>query len=159
MIRTAVVAGMAIGVGLGGAAMAQSLRLPPIPQTARALLVDHDDDKHQHGKNKHREREDDGDDEDRGRGRRALVPGSWRDYPPPPTYYYSPQPFSYATPYVPYAPYERAVTAPSAVSPRPSARVGPPPAASGAASTEPNRRDGSGSTAPTIKWVDPPPAR
>jgi len=160
MIRTALAAGVAIGVGVGGAALAQSLRVPAIPQAGRALLVDHDKDKRQHGKNKHREQEDDSEDEDRGRGRRSLIPGAWRDYPLPPTYY-SPPPASYSTP---YAPYESAVPAPPPISARPSARAGPPPtapssASPSSASTEPNRRDNSGSTAPTIQWVDPPPAR
>jgi len=149
---------MAIGVGVGGVAVAQNLRVPEIPQAAKALLVDHDKDKHQHGKNKHREQDDDSEDEDRGRGRRSLVPGAWRDYLPPPNYYYSP-PASYAAPYAPYAPYEPAVPAPPPVSGRPSARAAPPSAASRSAATEPPRRNGPGSAAPSIQWVDPPPAR
>ncbi len=161
MIRTALAAGVAIGVGfggvgLGGAAMAQSLRTPLIPQAGRALLVDHDNDKHQKGKNKHRDREDEGEDEDR--GRRSSVPGAWRDYAPPPNYYYPPPPLSYSAPYAPNAP---AVPAPPPPVPaRPSARTGTQPSAPGPASTDSNRRDGAaGSSAPSIQWVDPPPAR
>src|SRR5229473_3047375 len=102
MIRTAVAAGVAIGIGLGGAAMAQSLRMPSMPHAATSLLVDHKD-KHQHGKNKHREQEDDSDDEDQGRGRRSSAPGPWRDYAPQ-NYYCSPPRAASSTPYVPYAP-------------------------------------------------------
>ena len=158
MIRTALAAGVAIGVGfggvgLGGAAMAQSLRMPLIPQAARALLVDHDNDKHQKGKNKHRDREDEGEDEDR--GRRSSVPGAWRDYAPPPNYYYPPPPLSYSAPYAPAVP-----APPPPVPARPSARTGTQPSAPGPASTDSNRRDGAaGSSAPSIQWVDPPPAR
>jgi hypothetical protein len=74
---------VAIGVGLGGAALAQSLRMPTIPYVTRALLVD--DDKHQHGKNKNREQEDENDDKDHGRGRRSSTPGAWRGYPAMPS--------------------------------------------------------------------------
>src|SRR6266853_2134792 len=88
MIRTALAAGLAMGVGFSGAAMGQTLRMPPIPQQARAWLVDHDNDKHEHGKNKHKERDDEGDDEDRGRGRQSSAPGAWRYYAPTPNYYY-----------------------------------------------------------------------
>jgi hypothetical protein len=161
MIVTAVAAGLALGVGFGGAAMAQSLRFPLMPDATRALLVDHDKGKHEHGKNKHRERDDEGDDEDRGRGRRSSTYGSWRDYAPMPTYYYPPPATyyppptsSYAAPYAPYAP-----TVPPA-SARPSARVGTQPAAPTASSSEPSRsRDAAGSSGPSIQWVDPPPAR
>ncbi len=166
MIRTAVAACMAIGVALGGvwlgaAAVAQSLRVPPIPQATRALLVDHDDDKQKHGKNKHREREDDSEDEDRGRDRRSSVSGSWRDYVPPPNYY-SPPPSSYSAPYPSYGPFGPYAPAAPSVSARPSTRVAPPPqqpSAPAAASTDSNRRGGAGSSGPTIQWVDPPPAR
>jgi len=149
MIRTALAAGVAIGIGLGGPALAQGLRMPPIPPVTRALLVDHDNDKHQHGKNKHREEEDENDDEDHGRGRRSSTPGAWRGYPAMPGYYYPPP--SYATPYAPYAP-----AAPPA-SARLPAPIGAQPTAPPAPSTDSNR--GAGSNAPAIQWVDPPPAR
>src|SRR6266705_2144592 len=113
MIRIALAGGLAIGIGLGGDAMAQTLRFPPAPAATRAWLVDHND-KHEHGKNKHKEKDDEGDDEDRGRGRRSSVPGAWRDYPATPTYYYPPATYypppasyypppasSYVTPYAP----------------------------------------------------------
>jgi hypothetical protein len=151
MIRTILAAGAAIGVGLGGAALAHSLRMAPIPQAVGTLLVDDDHDKHRHGKNRHREEEDENDDEGHGRGRRSWAPGAGRGYPGMPGYYYPPPASAYATPYAPYAP-----AAPPSLAP-PPARVGAQPAAPPTASTEPGR--GAGSSPPSVQWVDPPPAR
>src|SRR5258708_4640621 len=102
MMRTALAAGVAIGMGLGGAAMAQNVRMTPMPEPGRLLLVDHHAGNPHHGKMKHREPAYDGEDVEGG-GRSFA--GGWGLYYVPPPNYYSPPPGSaYSMPNAPAAP-------------------------------------------------------
>jgi hypothetical protein len=82
--------GTALGVAIGGAAMAQNLRKPVIAHPMRALLVDHED---KHGKHFGKRNEAEDEDENEGRGRRSAR--SWPGTNSPSSNYYgSSRPYS-----------------------------------------------------------------
>ena len=116
----AVVMGIAVAVGFGGAALAQTGHIPAPADPLRPLLVKHDKDEDGHGRKlghykKHGDDEDEDEDEDRGRrssarqSRGSYAPSyapSWVN-PAPSPYYRTPgygnsYPPSYGYPQPPY---------------------------------------------------------
>ena len=107
----AIVAGIAIAVGFGGAGMAQTARMPAPADPVGALLVKHDKEDNGHGRKlghyKQRGSDDANDDENRSRRSssrsRATTSRSGNYYAPSP-YYGAPPGYgnSYPAPYYDY---------------------------------------------------------
>ncbi len=109
-MRKQLAAGTVIFLLLGGAALAQTVRMPAPEPASPMLLIKHDGD-HGHGRKlghfKHQADDDENEDGHRGRGRSANQP--YR-YSPPAPGYYDPSPYypppGYGSSYPPPAYYD-----------------------------------------------------
>ena len=109
-MRIAIAAGVAIAVGFGGTAIAQTARIPVPADPVGVLLVKHDKDDNGHGRKlghyKHRGGGDENDDEDGARrsSTRSRATSRSGTYYAPSPYYGAPPGYgnSYPAPYYDY---------------------------------------------------------